>query len=612
MNKILNKKIFTLQNFCHNTARTRAVREEFQWQKLRRASRGNVLTLTVLVFTMASLALSLGIISPIVKHIKTVRGSMYSKQAFFTAESLQEDILYRLKKNILVGNSVNMTLNESTSNAVISGVSDKTIVVDSDDSGFKRKMISTVVQGEGASFSYGIQTGLGGFEMANNAKVIGNVYSNGDISGGSITGTAISAMVPNPIADQLNTGDVSPSNSIEFGGNATPRDIAQGFKMSTTTPLASVRLYVKKSSLNPINDASVQIVNDESGKPGKTVLGTATMNASTVGTSYDYIELPFSSLVHLAKNTQYWLVVYSLSGSTYSERYTIGATADTYSNGKAMVGTWSNADGGIWANTTPDNLDIYFRLYVSGNIGTIENVNVGTSGVGDAWANTISGGTVAGTKYCKVGDDCNTSRLDPVAQAYPLSEGNITDWRADAFSGGVIGSQTISSTKTLGPIKIDGDLIVNDVLNVSGTIWVTGNFFVGNKKTVQLAPDYGGNSGIIIVDGKTTLENNSIFSGSGLATSSYVMLVSTSNCDYANCDNKYAIDVSNNAGAVILNAQKGTINFNNNSGAKSAVANKIILENGATITYEKGLIDVNFSSGPSGAWSIDSWRESTD
>jgi hypothetical protein len=588
MNKIINIKKNSQMNLSH----------------------GNVLTLTVLVFTMASLALSLGIISPIVKHIKTVRGSMDSKQAFFTAESLQEDILYRLKKNVLVGSSVSMTLNDSTSNAVISGVGDKTIVVDSDASGFKRKIISTVAQGEGVSFSYGIQTGLGGFEMGNGANVIGNVYSNGDITGGSIAGTAISATVPNPIADQLNTGDVSPANTVEFGGNSTPKDVAQGFKISTTTPVASVRLYVKKSSLNIINDASVQIVNDTNGKPGKTVLGSATMNASTVGTSYDYVELPFSSVVHLNTNTQYWLVIYSVSGSTYNERYTIGATSNTYSNGKAMVGTWSATDGGAWATTTPDNLDIYFGLYVSGNIGTITNVKVGTSGVGDAWANTITGGTVAGTKYCKVGTGCNTSRLDPVAQPYPITNGNISDWKADASSTGTLPAQTITKPTTLGPVKVVGNLTVKDTLNVSGTIWVTGDFNVENDKSVRLASGYGGNSGIIIVDGKTTLGNGAVFYGSGLSTSSYVMLIST--YDSVGHGGYYAIDIENHAGAVILNAQNGSVHLKNHASAKSITANKIIMDNNTDIMYDKGLVDINFSSGPSGAWSIDSWRESTD
>ena len=67
--------------------------------------------------------------------------------------------------------------------------------------------------------------------------------------------------------------------------------------------------------------------------------------------------------------------------------------------------------------------------------------------------------------------------------------------------------------------------------------------------------------------------------------------------------------MGNNAGAVIINAQKGSVRFSNNSGAKEAVANKLELENNATITYESGLADVNFSSGPSGGWDIISWKE---
>ncbi|MEI7513335.1 MAG: choice-of-anchor R domain-containing protein [bacterium] len=581
--------------------------------------KGGVLTLAVIVFTMASLVLSLGIITPIVEHIKNIRGATYSKQAFYTAESLQEDILYRLKNNILVSSTENLTLGDSHADSVISGSSDRTIVVEADDLGYKRKITATVVQGDGASFSYGVQAGLGGFLMGNNAKVVGNVYANGNIvgdaGGGIITGTAIAATIPNPIANQLNSGDMNPPNSIDFGGNATPRDIAQGFKISTTTPVTSVRLYVKKSSVNPINNALVQIVSDSNGSPGKSVLGSAIMNASSVGTSYDYLELPFSSLVSLTPNTQYWLVIYSLVGSTYNERYTIGATSNTYVEGEAKVGTWSSADGGAWSNTNPSGLDIYFGLYVSGNIGKIDNISVGTAGVGgDAWANTVKGSHIEGVAYCKVGENnnknCNTSRLDPVAQAYPISNGNISDWKADAVLGGTISSKTIDEETTLGPIKINGNLTVNSTLNISGTIWVTGNFYVDNSTKVQLSSGYKENSGMIIVDGKTMLKNGATFVGSGLAKSSYILLLSTSDCD-GNCGGDYAVYVYNNAGAIIINAQNGTIYFKNKAGAKSATANKIQMEENAEITYDSGLIDINFSSGPSGGWIIDSWREFT-
>jgi len=86
-------------------------------------------------------------------------------------------------------------------------------------------------------------------------------------------------------------------------------------------------------------------------------------------------------------------------------------------------------------------------------------------------------------------------------------------------------------------------------------------------------------------------------------------LVTTSNCDAATCGGTNAINVNNNVGTVILNAQKGTISFSNNSGAKTATANKLVLENNAIVAYDSGLADINFTSGPGGTWNIISWDE---
>jgi hypothetical protein len=75
------------------------------------------------------------------------------------------------------------------------------------------------------------------------------------------------------------------------------------------------------------------------------------------------------------------------------------------------------------------------------------------------------------------------------------------------------------------------------------------------------------------------------------------------------CGGANAIDIANNAGTVILNAQNGYVRFSNNAGAKEATGYKIILDNNAYITYDSGLANVNFSSGPSGGWNIISWKE---
>ena len=70
-----------------------------------------------------------------------------------------------------------------------------------------------------------------------------------------------------------------------------------------------------------------------------------------------------------------------------------------------------------------------------------------------------------------------------------------------------------------------------------------------------------------------------------------------------------AIEIDNNAGAVILNAQKGKVKFSNNAEAKSVSAKSVELDNGATIDYDIGLVNVNFISGPGGGFDIVGWRE---
>lgn len=80
------------------------------------------------------------------------------------------------------------------------------------------------------------------------------------------------------------------------------------------------------------------------------------------------------------------------------------------------------------------------------------------------------------------------------------------------------------------------------------------------------------------------------------------MVLSTSN-------SSLAINVSNNAGAVVLYAANGTVHLNNNAGAVSITAYNIDLAQNAEIVYNSGLVNANFSSGPSGSYNVSSWKE---
>ncbi len=341
---------------------------------------------------------------------------------------------------------------------------------------------------------------------------------------------------------------------------------------------------------------------DSNGSPSSTTLAQGTLSASAVSTNYGWAEVPFSTFVQLSSATTYWLVLDTSTSS--SKYYKIGANNNGYANGTGKTGAYS----GTWNNTSPSGLDCFFNLYLGGMTGSITGIKVGTGSVGNAYANTIKNSTIAGTNYCKTGTGnnkaCNTSKDDPSQIAMPISEQNIQDWKNAASAGGSInGNYTLTSNTTIGPKKITGNLTVDNghTLTLSGAIWVQGNLDVNNNGSLKLASSFGSSSGVIIVDGTITISNNAFFSGSGTA-GSYILALSTSS-------SSQAITLSNNAGAVALYAANGTIDVANNGTAKALNGYYIHLGNNAAITYDSGLANQNFVSGPSGSWNITKWKE---
>lgn len=561
--------------------------------------------MVVLIFFMAiSLTILVGIISPVVREFKIAGVTYSSKNAYFLAESGVEDLLYRIRNNKQYNASETLTIGNSSATTTVTdtSTSQKQIISLGDASTSERKVSVSVTTGVGVSFSYGVQTGKGGFTMANNSSIIGSVYANGPITGsGSITGSATSANSSSLTSDQSN-GTGTPTYDVSFGNANGTQDFAQSFQVSDTEVVNKVRLYVKKVG-NPSN-ATVRIVNNNSGSPSTTNKTTGTLSASLVSTSYGWVDVTFSTNPQLDAGTIYWLVIdASTSASNY---YKIGANDNGYANGSSKIGQYSST----WNNNSPSTIDGYFDLYIGGITGLISGITVGTGSTGDAYSHTVNNSTIRGTNYCQTGTgnnkSCNTTLADPVEIGMPISDQNIQDWKDAAAAGGVTnGNYSLSgSNGSLGPRKISGDLMVqnNATLTVNGTIWVTGNVNISNNATVQLASGYGSSEGVIIVDGTVSIGNNANFYGSG-TSGSYVMILTTSN-------SSGAINLQNNAGAVILYAANGTINVSNNAGARSITGYMISLSNNAVITYDSGLANSNFSSGPSGSWNVSSWKES--
>jgi len=571
------------------------------------SQKGAIIILNTLLFFTISLVIIFAVASPIVSAYQTTKSIIYSKETFLLANSATEEALYRLRNDFDLSNSESVYLTQGEAEISVTNTLDgKNIEINSVSGDFERNINVSVISGVGANFNYGVQVGNGGFVMENNSKVIGNVYANGSILGNGgtksiITGSAVAAAnIPETI-DQENGVSGSPSVEINFPVTGKD-DFAQSFTAGTSSEMSKVSFYMKKRS-NPSN-ATVRIHSNNSGNPG-TVLGTTTLNSSNVTTNYGWVSVVFPSPISITKNSKYWITIETSSNT--SKYFTI-AGYNAYLGGETKIGTYNSS----WSDTAPSGIDAAFRTFIGFNDSIISGVGVGQSGVGDAWANTISSSNVQGTIYCKSGfgnnKTCNTSKDNPETLPMPLSQANIDQFISEAEGGGIIAGDLITTGVTyLGPKKITGNLNVSGSLILTGTVYVEGNIVFNNNASASLSPSYGSFSGVLMSKSFVNLNNNVNFYGSGVS-GSYVMLLSTSSCP-SGCGGNNAINVSNNVGTVILNAQNGTVNFSNNAGAKSVTAKTVHLNENVSIVYDSGLVNINFSSGPSGGWNISSWQE---
>lgn len=140
---------------------------------------------------------------------------------------------------------------------------------------------------------------------------------------------------------------------------------------------------------------------------------------------------------------------------------------------------------------------------------------------------------------------------------------------------------------------------------MNGTIWVTGQITLSQNSTIKLSAGYGSLSGVVMAGtlgsstaGYIDAQNGSFIFGSG-TPGSYLMLLSQ-----RNSSTDVAINVANTAAGAIFYAGYGVIDVSNIATAKELTAYKIHLNQNAVITYESGLADAQFSSGPGAGWSL--------
>jgi hypothetical protein len=223
---------------------------------------GAAMILFVLFFTFASSAMMFMLSQSIFSDLADFHRLTQSKQALFASESVTEDVVYRRVFGTFSIDSVeSLTIGGVTaySTTTYDSPSDLYLIASKAQAGATiRKSAAEMSLSGGASFNYGLQAGTGGIELANSAKVIGNVFSNGVVQGAGsaeVEGDIVSAGPAGLIADISATGsvyantidnvdvDMDAHYNVDLGGSSiggtiyTPatNQATTSFPISTTT-----------------------------------------------------------------------------------------------------------------------------------------------------------------------------------------------------------------------------------------------------------------------------------------------------------------------------------------------------------------------------------------
>ncbi len=623
----------------------------------------SIITLLVIISSLSLYSVS------IYANVTKSRNLVNSTIAYFASEGGIEDAALRIKNGWQYPSSYDLNVAGATSEVLVNSVSakEKEIIVTGVGANNVSKKIKLVLTLDsiGVGFHYGVQVGEGGLIMEENATVNGSVYSNGSISGGNGAKITGDAFVASGITLDHEYAIYKTGSDYIFGKTSPIIDIAQSFKPVVSGPISMVSLYIKKHD-HP-GSKTVRILTNSGTSPTKTSLTSGTLDSSKVTSNYGWVEVSFTTAPTLTAGTTYWIMIDSSADS--GDYYIWGGDSDKgYANGEAKYSSSWSASSPTW---TPLNTDLDFKIYMGGSLTYLDNVDVGEDGLGDAHAHRIDDSDIERDAYAyefedgDVGRDayfdhsitsCDVTRnayyassnactvhgqtiqqapapSDPVVIAMPISQANINQWKSEAEAGGVMNGNCgdggtaacdiveDNGTLSLGPKKINGNLLLKhtQTLVVSGTLYFTGHIYIDTSSgaTIKCDPAYGELSCAVISDGWINVSNNGIFQGSGAGGSYILMLTTLSGCnggwwwEEPCTHHNGAIDLHNGVdgdGAIFYSANSLAY-IHNGADMAEVVAYKLELENGATINYEIGLLNAQFSKGPSAGWQLKSWSE---
>ncbi len=171
-------------------------------KNIKQKNKGSVVVMLALYFVAASVIIISGLSFTAFKDLRNIRSLYNGKVSYYVSEASFEDTIYRLKNAISVSNNT-MAIDGRTAYTTVTDTYDgyTTILSVASTSDYYRKIQAVVTLATDVSFHYGIQSGNGGFTLANQSSIIGNVYSDGSVVGagnyiyGDVISTGASGLV---------------------------------------------------------------------------------------------------------------------------------------------------------------------------------------------------------------------------------------------------------------------------------------------------------------------------------------------------------------------------------------------------------------------------------
>lgn len=147
--------------------------------------------------------------------------------------------------------------------------------------------------------------------------------------------------------------------ALKGGGTVNDR-LAQSFQIPIATSVNRVRLWLKKTGA-PTGNLTAKFYIDSAGNPGSLVTsGTSDATvASTLTTSYDWVEFKFSTPPSLAAMTTYWLVLETSDSANASNYVVWGSDGSTPAY---ISGEMKSERTGSWV---AENKDSCFEVYAA-------------------------------------------------------------------------------------------------------------------------------------------------------------------------------------------------------------------------------------------------------